>query len=177
MPNGGGTCNSTLHSPIHTSDSEETHQRKKMDGPTLDDSGCDDSQDYGSQPLPEPLPALTENELALLEAQALVANCKREAAARKEKIVQQAMQAKKDSGDEWLDLLLLGTDRGDVATKEQAAQLEAIAIEAQQWMDKLDNVKEQHIHTFAEVLRKKRSSEQQDQEQSSSSSNKRAALM
>ena len=145
---------------------------------SLDDSGCDDSQDYGSQPLPEPLPALTENELALLEAQALVANCKREAAARKEKIVQQAMQAKKDSGDEWLDLLLLGTDRGDVATKEQAAQLEAIAIEAQQWMDKLDNVKEQHIHTFAEVLRKKRSSEQQDQEQSSSSSsNKRAALM
>ena len=140
---------------------------------SLDGSGCDDSQDYGSQPLPEPLPALTENELALLEAQALVANCKREAAARKEKIVQQAMQAKKDSGDEWLDLLLLGTDRGDVATKEQAAQLEAIAIEEQQWMDKLDNVKEQQIHTFAEVLRKKR---QQDQEQSSSgsSSNKRA---
>ena len=62
---------------------------------SLDGSGCDDSQDYGSQPLPEPLPALTENELALLEAQALVANCKREAAARKEKIVQQAMQAKK----------------------------------------------------------------------------------
>ena len=146
---------------------------------SLDGSGCDDSQDYGSQPLPEPLPALTEDESALLEARALVANCKREAVARKEKIVQQAMQAKKDSGDEWLDLLLLGTDRGDVATKEQAAQLEAIAIEAQQWMDKLDNVKEQHIHTFAEVLRKKRSSEQQDQEQSSSSSssNKRAALM
>ena len=94
--------------------------------------------------------------------------------------MQQAMQAKKDSEDEWLDLLLLGTDRGDVTIKEQAAQLEASAIEEQQWMDKLDNVKEQHIHTLAEVLRKKRSSEQQDQEQSSSSSsssNKRAALM
>ena len=89
------------------------------------------------------------------------------------------MQAKKDSEDEWLDLLLLGTDRGDVATKEQAAQLEANAFEEQQWMDKMNNVKEQHIHTLAEVLRKKRSSEQQDQEQSSSSSssNKRAALM
>ena len=88
--------------------------------------------------------------------------------------MQQAMQAKKDSEDEWLDLLLLGTDRGDVATKEQAAQLEAIAFEEQQWVDKLDNIKEQQIHTFAEVLRKKR---QQDQEQSSSgsSSNKRAA--
>ena len=144
---------------------------------SLDDSGYDDFQDYGSgsQPLPEPLEPLTQDQVAMQEARVLVADANTKSAARVTKAFELATQARKDSEDGWMQLLLLGIEHD--GTKEAAAELEAdaaaVAREEEQAMKMLQNVEERHMDELAKWLQQKRSWEQQDQAGSSSRSSKR----